>query len=157
VYQAYLGRIQARLQRMLSGDAPPAAAAGDETAEGWNANVAALQRISDIARGRKLPLVVAALPHTWHFDRQRGLFARVERMCAERGLGCVNLLEPFIARQVEEATLRLNRLDAHPNERYNAVVAEELSEHVAAVLDLSRPDDPIQSASFPGRPARTTP
>jgi hypothetical protein len=156
VYRAYLGRVQARLQRMLSGKAPRAAAAGEETPDGWNMNVAALQAISDIARREKLPLAVAMLPHTWHFDRQRGLFGRVERMCAQHGLGCVNLLEPFIARRIDESTLRLNRLDAHPNERYNAVVAEELSVYLAAVLGVSNAGDAPQSASFSRAPARSS-
>lgn len=151
-YQAYLGRIWARLKRMFGGPAPAEGAAGQESAEGWQKNVAALQTIADIARRQELALAVAVLPHTWHFDRQRPLFARVEKMCRERGLGCVNLLEPFIARRIEERTVRLNPLDAHPNEKYNAVVAEELAPHVAAVLRDAEAGDGVRLAGWPGVP-----
>jgi hypothetical protein len=147
VSHAYLGRIRARLRKIVRG-APPPAQAGDESAAGWDKNVAALQTIADIARRQELALAVAVLPHTWHFERQRPLFARVENMCRQHGLGCLNLLEPFIARRIEEPTLRLNRLDAHPNEKYNAVVAEELAPHVDAVLRDAEAGDGLRLAGL---------
>jgi hypothetical protein len=40
----------------------------------------------------------------------------------------------FAARGVEEASLRLNAIDAHPNEKYNALVAEALAPRIARLL-----------------------
>jgi hypothetical protein len=155
VHQAYLGRAQARLEKLLSDKSPQAGAAQQEsTEEGWDKNVASLKTIADIARREKLPLAVAVLPHLYHFEQQRPVFARIERMCHEHGLGCVTLLEPFIARGIEESTLRLNRIDAHPNEKYNVVVADELLPHVAAALDRLEGRDGLRYAGFPAaRPA----
>jgi lysophospholipase L1-like esterase len=129
VWRAWLGRIEARLKRLLE---PPPAAAPD--AKGWAANAAALGEIGAIARRERLPLAVALLPHTWHFERQRPLFARVAGVCREQRVGCIDLLEPFIARRLDEASLRLNLLDAHPNAKYNAAVADELAPRLAEAL-----------------------
>ncbi|HEX6267273.1 MAG TPA: SGNH/GDSL hydrolase family protein [Burkholderiales bacterium] len=126
VYRAYLGRLEARVTSLFSGKAKPAKA----HSSGWDENAAALRAIADIARREKLPLAVALLPHTWHFERQRPLFARVGALCRELQLACIDLLEPFIARRLEEASLRLNALDAHPNEKYNAAAAAELAPHL---------------------------
>lgn len=133
VYRAYLGRIRARLDRMLFGEANREAADGGR---GWRENVAALRAIAQVARRERLPLAVALLPHTWNFDRQRPLFAKVHRVCRELNLACIDLLEPLIASRVAEDTLRLNPIDAHPNEKYNALVADELARHLARVLPV---------------------
>ena len=123
VWRAWGGRIEARIRKSWgNGQIEP-----QQRDDGWERNVAALRSIAATARREKLPLTVAILPHTWSFERQRPLFARVEEVCRSLELRCVNLLEPFIARGVREASLRLNALDAHPNETYNALVAEVLA------------------------------
>lgn len=126
VYRAYLGRLAARLESLFRRKADP----GAVDRAGWERNAAALQAIADIARREELPLAVALLPHTWHLERQRALFARVGGLCRQLGIACIDLLEPFIARRLGEASLRLNALDAHPNAKYNAAVAEELAPQV---------------------------
>jgi hypothetical protein len=132
VYRAYLGRVETRVRQLF---AAGRAQGESDSRAGWVANVAALQTIADIARRERLPLAVALLPHTWHLERQRGLFARVHGVCREQGLSCLDLLEPLIARKVDAASLRLNAIDAHPNEKYNALVAEELSQHFFGLLN----------------------
>jgi lysophospholipase L1-like esterase len=130
VWRAWLSRVEARLKRGFA----PAPAAADPA--GWLENAKALQDIAQIVRNRNLPLAVVLLPHTWHFDRQRPLFARVHGLCRSLQLGCIDLLEPFIARRMDEASLRLNPVDAHPNGRYNTLVAEELGPYFRGVLAL---------------------
>jgi len=133
VYRAYLVRIRARLHRMLFEEAKAEPADGGR---GWRENVAALQSIAEVARRERLPLAVALLPHTWNFEQQRPLFAKVHRVCRELSLACIDLLEPLIASRVAENMLRLNPLDAHPNEKYNALVADELARHLGRVLPV---------------------
>jgi len=153
VHRAYLGRIGARLKKMLASGAAEGGPSESTVrgGEGWEDNVAALRRIADIARREHLQLKVALLPHTWNFDKQRELFARVEAACRQHDLPCLNLLEPFIARGVAESSLRLNALDAHPNEKYNALVAEELMPHVSRALAALRSADGVQYARLPAR------
>jgi hypothetical protein len=119
------------------------APAAPADASGWEKNADALRGIAEIARREKLPLAVALLPHTWHFERQRPLFARVNALCRQLGLACIDLLEPFIARRLDEASLRLNAVDAHGNGRYNAAVAEELAPHFSRLL----PAAPVRGAA----------
>lgn len=142
VWRAWLGRAEARLRRVFHEERNP-------DPSGWEENARALQQIAEIARREKLPLAVALLPHTWHFERQRELFARVGELCRRLELGCIDLLEPFIARRLEEASLRLNALDAHANGRYNAVVAEELRPFLSNVLAVLGGRSEVQNASFP--------
>ena len=133
-YRAYGSRIVDKVKSVLhkpAGRADPA-----QGRRGWDENVAALQRIARTSQEHGLPLRVAILPHTFNFEKQRGEFARIERMCREQQLPCFNLLEPFIAARVPEATLRLNALDSHPNERYSAIVAELLAAHLRPTLPL---------------------
>jgi hypothetical protein len=123
LYRAYGTRLQTKLKALWGTPAAP----GPTKSDAWQENVAALKAIAATAQARAIALEVALLPHTWNFEKQRPLFARVEKECARLGLACRNLLEPFVARGVDESSLRLNALDAHPNERYNALVAEELA------------------------------
>ena len=142
VWRAWLGRVEVRLRRHFQEEKSSEPA-------GWEENARALAQIAGIARSQKLPLAVALLPHTWHFERQRTLFARVHELCRRHELGCIDLLEPFIARQLEEASLRLNALDAHPNDKYNALVAEELRPFFSRVLAMLGNRIEVQNASFP--------
>jgi hypothetical protein len=121
VHRAYGTRVENKLSSMM-GTKP----AGAPSA-GWQDNLAALKAIAAIARERKLALEVVLLPHTWNFERQRPLFDKVQNECAVLGLECHSLLDAFVKSGVKESTLRLNPLDAHPNERYNAIVAEALA------------------------------
>lgn len=132
VYRAYLGKVAARLDRMLAADKAAESAAGSEA--GWALNSAALHSIVEITRRHNLPLAAVLLPETWNLERQRTVFARVEGMCRELGVPCLNMLEPILARGLTESGLRLNPLDPHPNETYNAVVAEELAPYFSARL-----------------------
>jgi hypothetical protein len=146
-WRAYGQRAIDKLQSLTA--KPAGAAQNSEARRGWEENTAALKRIAHTARERDLPLAVAVLPHTWNFERQRELFGRVERLCRDQNLLCLNLLEPFIARRVPEASLRLNPLDSHPNEKYNAVVAEVLDGFLSPLLDaaINRGQTPITRTS----------
>jgi lysophospholipase L1-like esterase len=129
VYRAYGARAAAGLGRLLAEGSGPASAPG-----AWERNADALRSIHRAARERGVPVAVALLPETWDMDKQRAGFARVQKLCGELGVPCVNLLEAFAARGVEEASLRLNAIDAHPNEKYNALVAEALAPQIARLL-----------------------
>jgi hypothetical protein len=133
VYRAYGARLEGRIKRLFSGEP-----AGNQSLAAWEQNSAALKAIAALARERNIPLRAVLLPETWNFERQRASFARVEGQCASLDFACLNLLEPFIARGVAGASLRLNALDAHPNERYNALVAEELAADLAQFLAAKR-------------------
>jgi len=127
IHRAYGTRLQTKVNALL-----PKKSAPSRPNTGWEDNVAALKSIAALTRDRGIALEVVLLPHTWNFERQRPLFARVHKECAGLGLACRDLLEPLIAHGVDESSLRLNALDAHPNERYNALVAEELAKLLPA-------------------------
>lgn len=131
VHRAYLGRLETLLAGWRHGKENPAA--GPDTSA-WDDNLAALQAIADRAKSRHLPLAVALLPGTWTFERQRGLFDRLRGHCQAHGLACLDLLEPFAATGVRESSLRLNVLDAHPNEAYNALAAANLAPYLLPYL-----------------------
>ena len=127
-YRAYLGKVVNRFGRK---EAPK-----PEKNKGWDENIGALRAIARTTEEHRLPLAVIALPSTWALASQRPLFQRVEVECA--GLPnarCFTLLEPLIASGIDEASLRLNALDAHPNEKYNAFVAEALAPFIGRLLD----------------------
>jgi lysophospholipase L1-like esterase len=128
VYRAYLRRAEQRIRKWLPPQAQPAAA------NGWEENLVALRSLAELARARNIVLAVAILPSTWNLPQQRPLFGRLERYCASQGLVCLNLLEPLIGAGVEAASLRLNVVDAHPSEKYNALVAEHLTPFVEKLL-----------------------
>jgi len=127
-YRAYLGKVVNRFSRK---EAPKA-----EQNTGWDDNIGALGAIARTTEEHRLPLAVIALPSTWALPSQRPLFQRVEAECARLpNARCFTLLEPLIASGIDEASLRLNALDAHPNEKYNAFVAEALAPFVAGFLN----------------------
>ena len=134
VYRAYLGKLEARVTSLLRGGEGKS---GRQPEAGWERNLAALRAISIIAAKENIPLVLALLPSTWHFERQRELFSRVETQCRRHDLPCLNLLERFIASGIRESSLRLNALDAHPNEKYNAAVAEYLVPYLSTLVSTS--------------------
>ena len=137
VYQAYLGRAEAKAKSLLA-QALARAKGGpgvpDPMVEAWDENVAALARIADTLRQRRIPLQVTALPHTFHFEKQRPLERRLFAFCARQGIPTYDLLEDFIASGVSESSLRLNPLDSHPNAAYNALVARYLGAHLEGLL-----------------------
>jgi lysophospholipase L1-like esterase len=127
IYRAYFGKVVNRFART---DAPKA-----QSSKGWDENIAALRTIARTTEEHRLALAVIALPSTWSLASQRPLFQRVEAECARLASArCFSLLEPLIASGIDEASLRLNALDAHPNENYNAFVAEQLTPFVGAFL-----------------------
>jgi hypothetical protein len=128
VYRAYLGKVVSRFAKK---EAPKRV-----SSKGWDENIGALRAIARTTEEHKLPLAVIALPSTWALPSQRPLFQRVDAECARLGdARCFTLLEPLIASGIDEASLRLNALDAHPNEKYNAFVAEQLVPFVARFLN----------------------
>lgn len=127
VYRAYVGKV---INRLAKKEAPKIT-----SSLGWDENVGALRTIARTTEERRLPLAVVALPSTWSLASQRPLFQRVEAECARLpNARCFTLLEPLIASGIDEASLRLNALDAHPNEKYNAFVAEALAPFIAKLL-----------------------
>jgi hypothetical protein len=148
-YQAYLGRAETKL-RSLAAQAlhrgGPAAAGPDPMVAAWDENIAALGRIGERARAERIPLVVTALPHTFHFTRQRELQGRLFRYCTQHGMDTANILEGFIASGVEESSLRLNPLDSHPNDAYNELAAQLLGAELEARLGaIVRPEQPARA------------
>lgn len=133
IHRAYGTRLETKLNALLP---KKPIASGPNTS--WNDNVAALKSIAALTKDRGVALEVVLLPHTWNFEKQRPLFARVQKECVSLGITCRDLLERFIARGVVESSLRLNALDAHPNESYNALVAEELAEILPGLGPLVR-------------------
>ena len=127
-YRAYFGKVVNRFGRK---EAPKA-----DRSKGWDENIGALRAIARTTEEHALPLAVIALPSTWALASQRPVFQRVESECARLpNARCFSLLEPLIASGIDEASLRLNALDAHPNEKYNAFVAEALAPFVAGFLN----------------------
>lgn len=128
VYRAYVGKV---INRLAKKEAPKTT-----SSKGWDENVGALRTIARTTEERRLPLAVVALPSTWSLASQRPLFQRVEAECARLpNARCFTLLEPLIASGIDEASLRLNALDAHPNEKYNAFVAEALAPFIGGFLN----------------------
>jgi hypothetical protein len=134
LHRAYGGRLERGIMRLFRG---PALNDSAKARSEWDQNAAALQSIVATARERNLAVQLAMLPATRYFESERALFARVEKICRDLELACLNLLEPFIAARISERTLWLNALDAHPNERYNAFVAAQMSTHLSLVLGPS--------------------
>ncbi len=132
VYRAYGRRIVDRVVRVMR--KPSARSEAAEARHGWDQNTMALKGIAATARAAGVPFAVAVLPGTGDFPGQRELFARIKRFCHEADFACLDLLEPFIARQEPEGQLRLNPLDSHPNERYHAVVAAALAAALAPMM-----------------------
>lgn len=144
VYRAYGTRLQNKVKSLFPAAKAPAGGNAREEGPAWQENVAALGTIARITAERGIPLKVIILPHTWNFEKQRPLFARVQKECDRLALTCLNLLESFIARGVPEASLRLNALDAHPNERYNEIVADEVGKFLKKKAPL------LVTRYFPG-------
>jgi lysophospholipase L1-like esterase len=131
VYRAYLGKVEARIRKGFQKETKLVNSKSDT---GWDENIAALRKIAATAKRHNLPLAVTALPSTWGLAAQRPLFGRVEAQCKALEVPCLMLLEPLIATGVDEGALRLNALDAHPNEKYNAIVAGMLAPFVAELV-----------------------
>lgn len=130
VYRAYGSRAQSWLNKFRKGKESKV----DPKTVAWKENTDALLAMAAQAKQNGIRFAVVSLPHTWHFERQRPLFDRFHAFCRAQGLPCLNLLEPFIASGVSEASLRLNLLDAHPSAAYDAMVARFLAPYVADFL-----------------------
>ncbi len=128
LYQAFYPRIEARLNHRRPSARTPAAVAAaaanaKRVAEDSAQNLRALAGIVDTARAHGMDALVALLPHTGAFERQRGFFAPFVAFCRESHLPCVNLLDGFVAAHLDSRTLPLNRIDDHPNANYHRAVA----------------------------------
>lgn len=131
VHRAWLGKALDRLVR--TAEAAPARAP-DAGRAVWQRNREALGRIVSAARERGIAVGAVVLPQNWHHARQRPDFDKVLAECRAQGVPCLDMLERFTARALEPSSLRLNALDSHPNEKYNALVAEDLAPFVAGLL-----------------------
>jgi lysophospholipase L1-like esterase len=151
VWRAWLGKVETKVVGLWNAYAagPESASAGagryvDPQLVDWDENIAALERIAATAKKAGLPVLVTALPHTWHFAHQRALDFRVLRFCEERDIPTVKMLDAFIEAGVRESTLRLNPLDSHPNEAYNLLVARVLAQRLDSAL--VRPEQARQAS-----------
>jgi hypothetical protein len=138
VYRAWGGRIVSKVAGLMRRGAQ-AADPGKGRRE-WDAATAALKSIAATAGEHRLPLVLAVLPQNFNFASQAELHGRVERFCRQEKLVCVDMLDEFVKRQWREAELRLNPLDAHPNAKYHAVVADALARVLAPLLPPPGPE-----------------
>lgn len=137
VYRAYIYRAEELATKALHKVIPAATAGGPD--DGWETNTAALRQIADIAAARNLPLLVALLPHTKGFQTQRAIFGRVNAYCRARALDCLDLLEAFRESGVGDGALVLNAIDAHPNEAYNRLIAEQLTPALSTLIARHAP------------------
>jgi hypothetical protein len=101
-------------------------------------NLSALETIFNVANARGTDVRVVLLPNTDVFEQQRSQFAPVEEFCIDHQWPCLSLLNPFIATGVSPKSLRLNLLDGHPNEEYNALVARFLADRLTPIIQAQR-------------------
>jgi lysophospholipase L1-like esterase len=132
VWQAWLGKVETKVVGIFK--KPSGKPTRDSVAPDWQENIDALGRIADKAKAARLPVLVTALPHTWHFSAERALHDRVYRYCEERNIPALDMLQAFVATGVKESSLRLNPLDSHPNEAYNLIAARALAARLDGVL-----------------------
>jgi hypothetical protein len=140
VYRAILGRVEGRIRSWFpaSSTSPQIPAPVDHSKGDAEENLAALERIVATSNAAGLGAVVVLLPNTDVFAQQRGDFAPFEALCQAHQWHCLNLLDRFIASGERPSSLRLNVLDPHPNDRYNALVAGFMSEALAPMIDEQR-------------------
>lgn len=138
VYRAFLGRIENRIRRLFVSPAPAAfvqtTGSGPSEPSAAEQNLAALRRTVDKAEAAGVPAIVALLPNTDIYEAQRGDFAPFVELCTAQRWQCLNLLDRFAASGEDPSSLRLNLLDPHPNERYNALVGKFLGEDLLRAL-----------------------
>jgi lysophospholipase L1-like esterase len=140
VYRAFLVRVEARLKAMLvSPDRAPARTAGaHDPRHDAEENLAALRRIVDTLKANNIEAVVAHLPNTDDFAMQEGEFAPFNRLCRDGSWNCVDVRHPFVRAGDRPTALRLNLLDAHPNELYHLRVAEGLRDYLTPLIQAGR-------------------
>jgi lysophospholipase L1-like esterase len=141
VYRAFLRRVENRIRGMFAASAgpTPVPSAGPSVAAiDAQENLEALDRIVRTARGRNIEVVIALLPNTDDLNAQKAEFAPFEAACKANGWPCLNLLDRFIQSGVNPTALRLNLLDFHPNDEYNARIAALLVDDVAARIQAHK-------------------
>jgi hypothetical protein len=144
VYQSFLVKIESRVRALFARppaaqDAAPAGATAQNTREtDAQENLAALERVVDRATRQGLEVVVALLPNTDTYEDQRSDFSPFVELCQTRGWRCSNLLDRFAAEAPPPKSLRLNVIDAHPNDAYNALIAQFLAEDLLPVVQSVR-------------------
>ncbi len=141
VYRALLVKVEWRLRALFRKSAAPtpegaraAQAAQALRAADARKNLEALENLVDASTARGLPVLVALLPNTDTFEQQRQEFSAFVELCETHNWRCSNLLDRFIATGVSPRSLRLNLIDGHPNEAYNALVAGFLAEDLLAMF-----------------------
>jgi hypothetical protein len=140
-YRAFWPGIAWRLEYLFTRPTalPPAVSGGavgpENTAR--QDNLAAFRRIFASTRQRGGDALAIFLPNTDDFASQRAQLEPFEEACNEHGIRCVSLLDQFIESGVNPRALRLNLLDGHPNDRYNALAARFIAGHVAPLVERS--------------------
>lgn len=147
VYQALLVKVEWRLRAWFQKPvaSTPEMARAAQAAQAIREadarqNLEALERLVDSATARGLPVVVALLPNTDTFEQQRQDFSAFVNLCETHQWRCSNLLDRFIATGVSPRSLRLNLIDGHPNEAYNALVARFLAEDLLPLIEEIQQD-----------------
>ena len=136
IYQAFLRRVEIRIRGMLAKPAVQPAVSDGSAEREAEENLTALERTVDAATNAGLGVVVVLLPNTEQFDAQRSQFAPFVERCEAHHWDCLNLLDSFIASGEKPSALRLNVLDHHLNERYNALAAFAIAAHLKPLVDV---------------------
>ena len=134
VYRAYLRRLEVFLEQLLEWGNEQPKNSDEYRQGGWDENIAALDEISRISGKNNIIMAAAVLPNTGGFERQQEIVRKLKEHCEKRGIFVVDLYEPFISLGSKGSDLRLNLLDEHPNEKYNALVADVLYPHLVKLI-----------------------
>jgi hypothetical protein len=94
--------------------------------------------MSRIAERRGAWFAAFVMPNTGNFEKQRGAVERVLEYCKDQEIRCLDPLNYFVASGVKPESLRLNRIDTHPNERYHEMIADFLTPHMTEAIDAIR-------------------
>jgi hypothetical protein len=136
VYQVYLSKAESKARSWLGPREVHARAAASDN--GKQENLSALQAIFASAAAHGIEAEAVLLPNTDLLQPQRAQFAPFDTFCRDGHYRCVNLLDGFLERGVDGAALRLNPLDAHPNEAYNMLVADLLEQPLSSLIETRR-------------------
>jgi len=97
----------------------------------WEANSAALLRISERGEAEGIPVLVLLLPAVANFSAQVASHDRLMDLCRAQELNCVDTLPGFIQSNRMPRFYRVQLIDGHPNAAYNRVVSAAAAEAIA--------------------------
>ncbi len=102
----------------------------------WDRMTNALSRVDELTRSNDSQFVVVVFPFLHNLGEQYP-FAEIHQQisagCRERGIPCIDLLPALQAHAGERLTV--NPFDAHPNERAQRLVAEDLRRQLLPLVD----------------------